>query len=238
MSRMVGGTFGVAAMGALISALWPSRKIDDLLPAVPAERRAAARRLASAPAARRSAASVGDAVQRRLRLRAQRRPARSARAVAVVGAVLAWLLIADRAEAPAAAEAGAEERADAAAPPGEPVAEGRLSVRRRGYGRGAGCRFSTLRPRRDPRAARARRVLLARSRLYGAHDDALVALIATIFLPLTVATGFFGMNFGWMVAHIDSRGAFLVLGVGGMIVPALVAVILFLRTDLLGRRDG
>ena len=41
-----------------------------------------------------------------------------------------------------------------------------------------------------------------------------------------------------MVAHIDTRGAFLVLGVGGMIVPALVAVILFVRTDLLGRRDG
>jgi magnesium transporter len=65
-----------------------------------------------------------------------------------------------------------------------------------------------------------------------------IALIATIFVPLTVVTSFFGMNFGWMVGHIDTRGAFLVLGVGGMIVPALVAVILFLRTDLLGRRDG
>jgi magnesium transporter len=41
-----------------------------------------------------------------------------------------------------------------------------------------------------------------------------LTVVATIFLPLTVVTGFFGMNFAWMVERIDTLGAFLVLGVG------------------------
>jgi magnesium transporter len=41
-----------------------------------------------------------------------------------------------------------------------------------------------------------------------------LTVVATIFLPLTVVTGFFGMNFEWMVDRIDTVGAFLVLGVG------------------------
>ncbi|HET7054425.1 MAG TPA: CorA family divalent cation transporter [Solirubrobacterales bacterium] len=50
-----------------------------------------------------------------------------------------------------------------------------------------------------------------------------LTVVATIFLPLTFLTGFFGMNFGWLVGRIDSEAAFLILGVGGSaIATALV----------------
>ena len=45
-----------------------------------------------------------------------------------------------------------------------------------------------------------------------------LTVVATIFLPLTFLTGFFGMNFGWMVGQIDTEAAFLALGIGGSIV--------------------
>ena len=46
-----------------------------------------------------------------------------------------------------------------------------------------------------------------------------LTVLASIFVPLTLITGFFGQNFGWMVDHIDSLAAFLVLGIGGIVVP-------------------
>jgi hypothetical protein len=33
--------------------------------------------------------------------------------------------------------------------------------------------------------------------------------VAVIFFPLTVSTGFFGMNFGWLTARIGSAAAFV-----------------------------
>jgi magnesium transporter len=60
--------------------------------------------------------------------------------------------------------------------------------------------------------------------------------VATVFLPLTFATGFFGMNFGWMVDHIDSLFAFVLLGVGGVVVPLVFAVVLLFRAGYLGSR--
>ncbi len=42
-----------------------------------------------------------------------------------------------------------------------------------------------------------------------------LTVVATIFLPLTFMTGFFGMNFDWMVGNIESPAAFFALGIGG-----------------------
>ncbi len=53
-----------------------------------------------------------------------------------------------------------------------------------------------------------------------------LTIVATIFLPLTFITGFFGMNFGWMVGEIDSSAAFWLLGVGSILL-LLIALVLF-----------
>ena len=39
-------------------------------------------------------------------------------------------------------------------------------------------------------------------------------MIATIFLPLSFLTGFFGQNFGWMVGEASSCQAFVLIGIG------------------------
>jgi magnesium transporter len=46
-----------------------------------------------------------------------------------------------------------------------------------------------------------------------------LTVLASIFVPLTLITGFFGQNFGWMVDHIDSFAAFLIFGIGGIVIP-------------------
>jgi magnesium transporter len=55
-----------------------------------------------------------------------------------------------------------------------------------------------------------------------------LTIIATIFLPLTFITGFFGQNFEWMVTKIHSWPMFLLLGVGSEIV-ALLALLAFFK---------
>src|SRR4051794_32307321 len=49
-----------------------------------------------------------------------------------------------------------------------------------------------------------------------------LTIIATIFLPLTFITGFFGQNFGWLVEHVDTFWAFAILGVGSLAVSGAI----------------
>ena len=43
----------------------------------------------------------------------------------------------------------------------------------------------------------------------------------------TVVTGFFGQNFGFLVDNIESREKFLILGVGGLLIPTVILLTLF-----------
>jgi magnesium transporter len=56
-----------------------------------------------------------------------------------------------------------------------------------------------------------------------------LTVVATIFLPLTFITGFFGMNFEWMVGEVDTQQAFWVLGVGSLVVGVALIWVLVVR---------
>jgi magnesium transporter len=56
-----------------------------------------------------------------------------------------------------------------------------------------------------------------------------LAVIATVFLPLSFVVGFFGQNFSWMVTHITGGWTFLLLGLGSEIVVLLAFIYLFKR---------
>lgn len=61
-----------------------------------------------------------------------------------------------------------------------------------------------------------------------------LTLVATIFLPLTFITGFFGMNFGWMVDQIRAFWVFAVYGVGSLLLSAAAIYLWFRRGGHIG----
>jgi len=58
-----------------------------------------------------------------------------------------------------------------------------------------------------------------------------LTIVSLIFLPITFLTGFFGMNFTWMMQFTNGPMAFLILGV---LLPALIVIFVVMQ---LRRRD-
>jgi magnesium transporter len=61
-----------------------------------------------------------------------------------------------------------------------------------------------------------------------------VSVLATIFVPLTFITAFFGTNFGWMVDRISAPIAFWLLGFIVPIAAGVLSWLLVVRRFLTG----
>jgi magnesium transporter len=60
-----------------------------------------------------------------------------------------------------------------------------------------------------------------------------LTIVASVFLPLTFITGFFGQNFRWLVDEIDSAVAFWAAGIGSLFASCLLLLLWFKRSRYL-----
>jgi magnesium transporter len=56
-----------------------------------------------------------------------------------------------------------------------------------------------------------------------------LTIIATVFLPMSFLTGFFGQNFGWMINKISSLPVFVAVGIGSQVVTVIGLMVFFKR---------
>jgi magnesium transporter len=65
-----------------------------------------------------------------------------------------------------------------------------------------------------------------------------LTIVATIFLPLTAITSFFGQNFSWLIDHIGSGWAFWGIGVAGLLASSIGIIVWLRRSGLINRRGA
>ena len=68
---------------------------------------------------------------------------------------------------------------------------------------------------------------------YQSKQISRLTVVSVIFLPMTFLAGLFGMNFNWMINHIGSESAFIVLGLAVPAFSALASLAVFQRQGLL-----